>query len=214
VRVRVRVRFLLAAAVATVYFVPVFATPADDRKQQTTIVTEMTPALVEEAITRGERGDYKLDGTDVLSTGLFGYTMSTAGVFTTPFSRVVRAAQAAKREYRPFTSADVSATLLAPEVVFTLFSEVVSDSPPQVHNPVHAVIKPPKSERLEDVCQPLRKERGATPRTFRNSLGAVLTGQDLVVAFPLGVLDEQHVVVIVWDDGKRTTHPLRLKHVR
>ena len=73
------------------------------------VVTEMTPERIREAI-----ADTKAKGCYVLSTGgvleRFG-----RGCLTTPYSRVVLAAQNAREKYQPFTEADVQPAMLAPE---------------------------------------------------------------------------------------------------
>src|SRR5712692_3213182 len=71
------------------------------------IVTEMTPERIKEAISSEKAtGCYELHKQSL--TGRV-----VVGCFTTPFSRVVAAAQNAKRKYKPFTEADVTPELIA-----------------------------------------------------------------------------------------------------
>ena len=78
------------------------------------IVREMTPERIREAIALGtkarEVAPYKIQ-----EKARFSWPPLIA-VYTTPFMRVALAANAAKKRYKPFTAADVTPEMLAPEI--------------------------------------------------------------------------------------------------
>jgi len=142
----------------------------------------MTPELVRQAI-----ADEKAQTHYQLMWAYGG------GYFTTPYSRVVGAAKAAKREYKPFSEADVTADLLRPEIDVVVF--------PEAKGRVDAIVIAPRgSKDRTAVMQPTTAT--ATTTEFQNLYGARFEGVGLVATFPLSVLSEQNEVRIVSSHGE------------
>jgi hypothetical protein len=119
------------------------------------------------------------------------------GMFSTPFSRVAMAAQDARRQYRPFTAADVTDEMLAPElhVIVPAYSASAGD----IRNVDAVVIAPRGSKDDSAVLQPIRSE--PMRDEFRTLLGATFEGRGLIAVFPLDVLREGNELRIVYDIG-------------
>ena len=126
--------------------------------------------------------------------------------FTTPYSRVAMAAQAARDKYEAFDEASASPEMLAPMV------EVLAMPQPsfvfgsgRVGPPIDVkavVVAPAKSKDRAEAILPT--ERADLDRSYQNMLGASFEAKGLVARFPLSVLSEANEVRVVWD-GKGCT---------
>lgn len=152
------------------------------------LVTEMTPQLIERAIAEGASAKkaepYKI-----------GFFAKTYGTFTTPYQRVVLAAFDAKRAYKPFTAADVSPELVAPELR-------VRAEPFDFKNGVANVVAVVVTKRgTREATQPISS--APFDLEFSNAFGKKITGKGLEASFPLSVVDPSNEIRIVMDSGAR-----------
>lgn len=76
------------------------------------------------------------------------------GYYTTPFLRVALAANTAKKHYKPFTEADVTAEMLAPEIQVYASSQPVQGT--VIANVETIVLMPKKSKDRSQGIQPTR----------------------------------------------------------
>jgi hypothetical protein len=154
------------------------------------VVTDMTPVLIQEAIDSGAPGPYKLQECSGWGNGpLLGY-------FTTPYSRIVLAAAAARKRYKTFTSADVTADMLAPELHVYAISHAI-DGMKEIANVEAVVVMPYKSKDRSAVVLPTSTT--ALTEEYRNLMGAVANGRSIMAVFPLSVLDENNELRVVFD---------------
>jgi hypothetical protein len=152
------------------------------------LVVEMTPDLVAKAIAEGASAKkaepYKI-----------GNFALKAGTFTTPYQRVVLAAFEAKRSYKPFTPAEVTPELIAPELRVRALPFTFKDG---VANVV-AVVVTKRGSR--EATQPTSS--AAFDLEFSNAFGKTITGKGLEASFPLSVVDASNEIRIVMDSGAR-----------
>ena len=177
---------LLAVASLAVFAAPVAAQ----------VVTEMTPERVREAIAVGT--SQKEAPYYEIRKGGFGGSLykPRLGSFTTPFLRVAQAAYEAKKQYRPFTEADVPAEMLAPELRVYGMSQAEGA---RIAN-VQAIVITPKGQR--DPAAAIRPSSTAeVPVQYRNLMGMTAEGKSLMAVFPLEVLRESNEVHIIYDSG-------------
>jgi hypothetical protein len=143
------------------------------------------------------------------------------GGFTTPFLRVALAANAAKSKYKTFTSADVSADLLAPEVHIVASSQDAGGG--AIANVETIVVLPKGSKDPSKAIQPLRTQ--PLNEEYKNLLGFTAEGRGMIAVFPLSILREDNEVRVVFDkripDARGAAGhcddcavPLKLKNVR
>jgi hypothetical protein len=160
------------------------------------VVQEMTPALIQEAIERGKESCYSLKSSAV-HAGFFGVEIAC---FTTPYSRVVGAAKAAKKKYKPFTAADVTQEMLVPEVHILVPAFVDASEQGAAASNVEAVVIMPKGSK--DRTQALHPSAsGELTAEFKNLAGAEWEGRGIRATFPLSVLSEANEVHVVYDGG-------------
>jgi hypothetical protein len=128
----------------------------------------------------------------VVTDGARWYDVTVVG----RLGRIALKADTAKREYRPFTAADVPADLLRDEVVVevvptkpivnTLGTAKLNTAPP-----FSAVVMKTASGA---VVQPLSMER--TPHTFANTLGVTVTQEGARLTFPPLPAGDFSIVVV------------------
>lgn len=161
------------------------------------VVTDMTPELVRQAIADEKNpGCYSFGG----GSG-WGVTQGGAyGCFTTPYSRVARAAQDARKTYKPFTEADVTADMIAPEVRVHAFARNNAQKRgPRIIN-VEAVVFMPEGSK--DRAAAILPATSATMTDeFKNGFGATFEGRSVTATFPLSVLDARNEIRVVFDSG-------------
>jgi hypothetical protein len=168
---------------AAVVLIAGMASPAESQA-----IAEMTPERIREAI-----ADEKGEGC---------YTLKkTYACFTTPYSRVVQTARAAKKQYEQFSEANVRPEMVGP------FIEVIAFPQPsfvmgsgRVGPPldVKAVVVMPKTSKDRSAAI-VPTERFDLDSHYQNLLGASFQAKGMVARFPLSVLSEANEVRIVYD---------------
>lgn len=140
--------------------------------------------------------------------------------FSTPYLRVALAAHSAKRKYLPFSEADVTPEMIAPELHVYAFPRPREGSA-AVINVEAVVITPKRAKDRQQAIHPLRSDN--LPLEFRNLLGYSGEGQGLLAVFPLALLTEEHEIHVVYDQrittsrqdsGTDVAFPIRLKNVK
>lgn len=152
------------------------------------VVTEMTPERIREAI------------ADAESPGC--YELKDLGCFTTPYSRVVQAARAARKEYSSFGESDVTPEMLEPHVEIIALPQpsfVFGSGRTGPPIDVQAVVVMPRKSK-DRTAAILPSDRADLDRTYKNLLGASFDARAVVAAvFPLSVLSEKNEVRFVYD---------------
>lgn len=175
-------RIVLAACVATVLH---------SCAAQGDVVPEMTPALIKEAIALGAKN--KGEGCYALRSV---HPIGPMGCISTPFSRVVGAAQEATQKYKAFTEADVTAEMIAPELRIHAFANTHSRG--SVVSVENVILRPKGAKGIENVTRPLRIEE--SEGTYRNAMGGEWTGKSMVAAFPIDALDDDTEVRVIYKE--------------
>jgi hypothetical protein len=152
------------------------------------VVTEMTPARIQEAI-----ADKKADGCYDLKKGF--------ACFTTPYSRVAFAAQEAKKKYEPFTERQVTPEMVAPVVeVFALPQPSYIMGSGRVGQPIgvkRIVVMPVNGKDPSQVIQPA--EQLDLDERYSNLLGSSWEAKGILARFPLAVVSVGNEVRVVYD---------------
>lgn len=155
------------------------------------IVTDMTPELVQEAITKDGSGLYKLQERTIWGNG------PELGYFTTPYSRVALAAALARTHDRPFTPADVAPEMLLPELHVYVTPQAVYGNMTEIANVKAVVVMPYQSKDRSAAIRPTRTEE--VTEEYRNLIGAIAKGRSMMVVFPLSVLNENNELRVRFD---------------
>jgi hypothetical protein len=158
---------------------------------QPKVAADLTPDQVKAAI-----ADTKNDGCYGLRAGRALMAKIAVGCFTTPYSRVVMAAQAAKKKYKPFTEADVTPEIVAPG---ELHIHAFAGDPvgPGMANVQAVVIMPKGAKDQAKAVQPTKSEEATAE--YKNAMGAEFEGKSVTATFPLEMLSEANEVHIVYD---------------
>jgi len=128
------------------------------------------------------------------ATGRWSYPPRVAG-YTTPFRRVALAANAAKKQLQPFSAADVTESMTAPEVhVIGLSQRVEGEAianverifvlPKGVKDPSRAVL-PARTEQLSE--------------EYKRLFGFTAGERGVVAVFPLSILREDNELRVIFD---------------
>lgn len=129
------------------------------------------------------------------------YPLKDYGCFTTPLSRVRLAAAAARKEYRPFTEADVAPELLEPYLEVVAFPQrAFVHGAGRRGRPIDVravVIMPTKSKDRGAAILP--SSSAPLDTRFRNMLGATFDAAGMAARFPLSALDDGNEVRFVYD---------------
>jgi hypothetical protein len=155
------------------------------------VVTDMTPELVQEAITKGGSGLYKLQEQTIWGDG------PVLGYFTTPYSRVALAAALARKHGKPYTAADVTPDMLRPELHVYARAQAVYGNKNRIANVTKVVVMPYQSRDPSAAIQPT-----GTPDVTEDHwhlMGAVAKGRNMMAVFPLSVLSENNEIRVVFD---------------
>jgi hypothetical protein len=155
------------------------------------LITQMTPELIGEAIEQRDSGSYKIQEHSGWGNG------PVLGYFTTPYSRVVLAANSARKLYKTFTLADVTPELLAPEVHVYALARAIGGRMDAIANVQAVVVMPAKEKDRTKAIQPIRTSE--LTEEYKNLMEAVMTGRSIIAVFPLSVLDEKNEVRVVFD---------------
>ena len=172
----------------------VIAFPVTVASASAQIVTEMTPERIEEAL-KQEKGETCFP----LKTDTpMGMQSTYVGCFTTPFSRVAQAAQAARKKYKNFTAADVTPDMIAPHLEVLAPSHDPVGQGPGRTNVEAVVITPRKSKDRGAAIQPIISEEMTAE--YKNLMGATFEGRGMRAVFPLSALSEANEVHVVYDE--------------
>jgi len=170
------------------------------------VASDITPEVIAEAIKEGSTA--KRVGFYSVVGGALHIGARSGVILSTPYMRIVHAANEAKRRYRPFTEADVTDEMKAPEI--RVYAPAWAGQGMKVVSPEAIVIL--EEGRKDAVIQPTAtKEMDAE---FRNLLGAKAEGRSMLATFPLSALKEGNVIRIVWDIGKEMSHKIKMEKVR
>ena len=158
---------------------------------QAQVVTDMTPALVQEAIASGGSGLYKLQERTIWGDG------PELGYFTTPYSRVALAAALARKAGKPFAPADVTPDMLLPELHVYATSQAIYGNKNRIANVEAVIILPEGSKDRSAAIQPTRITDVA--EELRSLVGARTGGRSVMVVFPLSALNEHNELQVEFD---------------
>lgn len=161
------------------------------------VVTEMTPALIAEAIKAGESGDYPKGSIAEKRSWALVSGVQIAN-FSTPFMRVAAAAAMAKRNYQVLRVEDVGPDLIAPELHIYAWAQ---GNLPHVHNVVSVVITPRNGSKDEKRAKAIHpKDLVDIPTQFSNAFGATAEASGRMAVFPLDALREDHELHVIYDN--------------
>ena len=118
-------------------------------------------------------------------------------VYTTPFLRVALAANAAKKQYRAFTEANVTAEMIAPEIQIYAASQSLGGT--AVANVLTIVVLPHNSKDSSRAVHPSRMNEAS--EEYKNLFGFTGEGKGMLAVFPLDVWTENNEVHVVFDTG-------------
>ena len=162
-------------------------------RAQAQVVVTMTPEMIASAIASGANAKKDIGLYPLQERSGFG-NGPLVGFFTTPFSRVARASYDAKRTYKPFTQADVTAEMVAPEL-HIYGTSTVSDG--TIVNVEAIVVMPRKSKDPSNAIQPSKSDLIADE--YKNRMGWTGKGRSMMAVFPLTVLSEDNEAHVVFD---------------
>ena len=163
------------------------------------IISEMSPQIISEAITAGERGKVP-SGVMSEKSGWSWGTLHIA-TFSTPYMRVAAAARQAKKEYRKFGPQDVTPEMVAPELHVYAWANAEGVDAANVSAVVITPKNGSKDEKMAKAIHPTRFE--PIPQQFQNLFGATAQGVGRIAVFPLSALSGQNEVHVVYDRSAR-----------
>lgn len=153
------------------------------------IVPQMTPALIEEAIKVGATGK---------GEGCYGLRsmepIGIMGCISTPFSRVVGAADEARQKYKTFTPADVTPAMITPEIRVHAFANTYATK--SVVSVENVILRPKGAKGMDGVTRPLKMEE--SEGTYKNAMGGEWTGKSMVATFPIDALTDDTEVHVIY----------------
>jgi hypothetical protein len=169
------------------------------------VVTQMTPALIGEALTWGatqkDAPFYRLKGPD-----------ERIVTFDSPFARVAVLGYSAKRDYKTVDAASVDAVLLEPYV--SIHARPYNVRPirsrrARVVGVRKVIVTGPKgSNPIQPLVETVRTN------TYGNALGAEWQANSMTAKFPLEVLRPDAEVHVLYEDGDDITFRFDLDEVR
>ena len=154
------------------------------------VVTDMTPDLVREAMTKGGSGIYKIQEQSIWGDG------PVLGYVTTPYSRVALEAALARKHGKPYTTADVTPDMLRPELHVYATSQAVYGNKNRIANVTKVVVMPYQSRDPSAAIQPTRTAE--VTDEYWNLMGAA-KGRNMMAVFPLSVLRGDNEIRVVFD---------------
>ena len=163
-----------------------------------TVVTEMTPEKIKEAIEYGKRV-HSLNGyplCDMNPFEVWGSPSFRVGNYSTPFIRVAVAANTAKRKYKPFTEADVTPEMIAPELHVCAFPMIFGANIIDIET---IIIMPHNGKDQSLVIRPT--EASELSGSYKNIFGFSAEGKGLLAKFPVTALDEDVDVHLLTPSG-------------
>lgn len=123
-------------------------------------------------------------------------------LYTTPFLRVALAANAAKRQYKTFTEADVTPEMLEPEILVYAPSHDVQGA--DIANVETVVLLPHDTKDPSKAVHPQRVAEAS--QAYKNLLGFSGEGRGLVAVFPLESWRDDYDVHVVFDKAIPGSH--------
>ena len=160
---------------------------------QAQIVRDMTPERIREAIALGTKSK-DLGWYRIQEKARFTWPPLIA-VYTTPFLRVALAANAAKKQYKPFTEADVTPDMIKPEILVYAESHAVLGT--DIANVETIVVLPHNSKDASQAVHPTEMKDAS--QEYKNLLGFNGEGKGLVAIFPIDAWNENDDVRVVFD---------------
>jgi len=167
---------------------------------QAQIIREMTPERIREAIAFGARSK-DLGWYRVQEKARFTWPPQIAA-YTTPFLRVALAANAAKKQYKAFSEADVTPDMIRPEIVVYAESKDVGGA--AIANVLTIVILPHNSKEVSQAIHPISVKNAS--EEYKNLAGFTGEGTGLVAIFPIDVWNENNDLRVVFDRGIPSSH--------
>ncbi len=170
---------------------------------------ELTPERIAEAIAAGKKEDVYLP--TLIQKRVDERPWMLCGVVTTPFLRVALAAEQARKKYEDFTPANVTASMLAPEIEVDATSrisvqKVGEDIESEVRNVAMVVVAPIGSSDIASVVRP--KKAVPAKESFRNAMGGVFEGQRVMAYFAPEAMKEGWEFRIVYEEGDECRVPI------
>ena len=165
---------------------------------QAQIIRDMTPERIREAIALGTKSK-DLRWYSVQEKARFTWPPLIA-VYTTPFLRVALAANAAKKQYKTFTEADVTPDMIKPEILVYAKSHTVQGADianADIANVETIVVLPHNSKDANQAVHPT--EMKDVSQEYKNLLGFSGEGKGLVAIFPIDAWNENNDLRVVFD---------------
>jgi len=160
---------------------------------QAQIIRDMTPERIREAIALGTKSK-DLRWYSVQEKARFTWPPLIA-VYTTPFLRVALAANAATKQYKTFTEADVTPDMIKPEILVYAESHTVQGA--DIANVETIVVLPHNSKDANQAVHPT--EMKDVSQEYKNLLGFSGEGKGLVAIFPIDAWNENNDLRVVFD---------------
>ena len=165
---------------------------------QAQIIRDMTPERIREAIALGTKSK-DLGWYTVQEKARFTWPPLIA-VYTTPFLRVALAANAATKQYKTFTEADVTPDMIKPEILVYAKSHTVQGADianADIANVETIVVLPHNSKDANQAVHPT--EMKDVSQKYKNLLGFSGEGKGLVAIFPIDAWNENNDLRVVFD---------------
>jgi hypothetical protein len=173
----------------------IFVASATAGCAQGQIVRDMTPERVREAIALGTKAK-DLGWYRIQEKARFSWP-PLIGLYTTAFLRVALAANTAKKQYKPFTEADVTPDMITPEILVYTRSHAVEGT--EIANAETIVLLPHNSKDASRAIHPTQMKEAS--QEYKNLLGFSGEGKGLVAVFPLDAWREDNDVHVVFDQA-------------
>lgn len=167
------------------------------------VIVTMTPESVDEAIrlAADEKASARFLDAYVVQTRAGWGNGPLIGSFSTPFSRVVQAALAARKKGSSFSPADVSPDLTALELHVIALAQTAATDDGMLATVLSVVFARRGSKDPGDVIQPLRTTE--LTAQYQNPAGTAFKGTGVVAVFPLSALVPNSEIRVVFDRTAR-----------
>jgi hypothetical protein len=169
------------------------------------LVTTLAPADIDNAIQLAgdERVLQKFLNAYVIQLRAGWGTGPLIGVFTTPFSRVVRAAAAARRHGEPFSASDVTAEMDAPEVHVIATEQPLAPGEKELAS-VEAVFVAPRAAREATGSIKPVKTTNLTSEYLR-LYGLTFDKTGVIAIFPMDVVSQENWIHVTFSRVVRSS---------
>jgi hypothetical protein len=164
------------------------------------IVRDMPAERIEEAIALGTRSK-QLSAYKIQEKARWSWP-PVIGSYTTPFMRVALAAHTAKKRYKPFTAADVTQEMTAPEIHVYAPSQSLEGA--AIANVETVVVMPLNSTDPNRAMHPVRIVEAT--EQYKNLFGFTGEGRGILAVFPLDVWQEGNEIHVVFDKEIPSSH--------